>query len=210
MEPLSHEQSYAATHLDKDDRLYWYKKGAHILKGRSKRKRWVAAVKDSDIEKSKRQKKSHKPKKPDDYVDQLLETYYNFAEPYIWNNIKLLHFLIELNAEKYIAHILFISVKSFRNDIYEHIKNYNLNNLPRKYLEQLLMFLISIVQIRDEKIEQELKILWRSKRLPEYDYFPFYELAPNIFSLRDYAISSGIIIQQTVPPDRYSAGTSLR
>lgn len=123
MEPLSHEQAYVATHLDKDDRLHWYKKGAFILKGFSKRKRWLAAVSESDIEESKHQKESHKPKKPYHYGEQILKTYYDFAEPYIRNNPDLLGFLLEKNAQRYVGHILFISVKNFRDEVFDHIRN---------------------------------------------------------------------------------------
>lgn len=211
MEPLSHEQAYVATHLEKDDRLHWFKKGAFILKGPSKRKRWLAAVKDSDIEESKRQKESHKPKKPDDYVDQFLTIYYEIAEPYIRSNPDLLGFLLEKNAQKYVGHILFISVKSFRDEIYDHIRNYNLNNRPKQYLGQLMTFLISLVQVYDEDIEKEIRDLWDLKHLDstlsEFDFidgkarFPFLDYQSNIFSLRDYAIKCGVNIQQGAAPD---------
>lgn len=209
MEPLSHEQAYVATHLEKSDRLGWYEMGANILKGPSKRKRWLPALKDADIQESTRQRKTHSPKKPEDYVEQIVKTYYKLAEPYIKNNTDLLNFLLELNASRYIAHILFISVKKFREDIYQYIRDYNLNNMPKQQLREMLTFLISLVQFRDGIIENELRELWNLRQLDNlYDLkiegqtaFPFFDLANNVFSLRDYATKCGVTVRQEAAPD---------
>jgi hypothetical protein len=78
LEPLSHEQGYAATHLAKEDRPSWYSKGAHILKGPSKRKRWIAAVKEQKIEEAKRQKAAFKPKQRVDILHRFSALYDRF------------------------------------------------------------------------------------------------------------------------------------
>ena len=199
MKPLSHIQAYAITNsrIDLKSRLDWFKKGGHILKGRSKsREKWVPAIKDIDIEVSKKQELNHKPKKPNNYVNQILTNYNEIVEPYVAQNMELMSFLSRLDALKYTNHILFISVKNFRESIYKHIREYDLDHQPKKYLEELIIFLISIVDVRDKEIKNELVALWKERGLSDrnFDYFPILELQSNIFKLRNYAVKSGVKI----------------
>lgn len=63
MQPLTDEQNFVATHLDRETRLKWFWLGAHILKGPTKRKKWIPAFSLEEIEASKHQAAHHVKKK---------------------------------------------------------------------------------------------------------------------------------------------------
>ena len=74
MEPLTSEQSFVAFHLGIEERLDWFSKGGHILKGNSRKKRWTPAFKSPEIDASIKEKASYVRKKPKSYKEQYLQS----------------------------------------------------------------------------------------------------------------------------------------
>lgn len=64
MKPLTYEQGYLAVRLDPKTRMQWYERGGYILKGPTKKKRWIPAMTDQEIEEAIAEKENHVKKKP--------------------------------------------------------------------------------------------------------------------------------------------------
>lgn len=194
MEPLSSEQSFVAFHLESGERLNWFIKGGHIMKGNSRKKRWIPAIKSPEIDASIKEKASYVPKKPKSYKEQYVQQYNQIAEPYIKSNDEALQFLKKINAQKFFIDILFISLAGFRTDIYRFIREYDLGTKPKKFVEEFLIFLISKVQIRDKEIENEIRTLYKEKLIPERDSYPIDRTSKDVFRLKEFLKRSGVKI----------------
>ena len=59
LSPLSHEQSVASRLIEPNERIIWYKKGAYILRGNKKKKRWIPVIKKDDIKLAIKQEKNY-------------------------------------------------------------------------------------------------------------------------------------------------------
>jgi len=196
MVPLTTGQSYVASHLELNERLSWLSNGAYYLKGPSRNKRWIPAMKPDEIKASIEQKAAHKSKRPSTYRDQYLEKFNEIASPYIEANNEAFEFLKNLNRQLHFVNILFISLEPFRKDIYRFIKEYDLGSRSRRYLEEFLAFLISLVYRWDEEIVDELNTLWKEKRLSELDNNRKVGSAKDVFNLKRFMQNSGIVIKQ--------------
>ena len=198
---LSHEQAFAATHMKVSARPEWFAKGGHIIKGPSERKRWLPAFKATDIETAKSQKTNHRPKKPENYLGKVIDVYLKIAEPFVTNNMQVLDHLTSLAAPEHIANVLFITVPEFRKRIYRYVGDYNLNNQPKKYLNEFLDFLFYL-SCHDDRgsIVRELSAISRAKGIdiPDLKMVPI-GYSQKINKLVKNLDKNNIVICKTLP-----------
>lgn len=164
LSPLSHEQSIAARLIDSNERVTWFEKGAYILKGDKKKKRWLPVIDEEDIQSAILQEKNHVKidnkyfeSKAEGIFEKLVEQYIdaNFS---FKNNIPDKYLGVELNL---IAKLMIISEQvsgpnySLENEEYDQseLLNIGMNKINDGYLE--LFKDQNFVNYLFEKLEEE-------------------------------------------------------
>lgn len=187
MKPLSHEQSYVATHLKTEKRLKWYYKGGYVLQGKSKRKKWIPAITEDEILRAIKQREEYRPRKVQSQSDyrEIAEKDFNMmCLPYRVCNRELYNFLKDKDVHHWINEFLFLLLPSLRYEFYSFIEGYDMKHQPHYYLRELLYARIGTIMFTwnsddesdyDEPIDLEIKNklmdLWIMKGFPEDQKF---------------------------------------